>query len=124
MKRKKHNIMELRKIPTSDINLSIKLLVGIYEEMADEAYPWELTTIGDEIMRLEISKNETVQEGTLEMMRTLDQSLLMIGNECTLGKSTLTYIPEWGVALMHTIICQISELQEQIKYDNELLDNQ
>lgn len=61
-----------------EINFVIELLYKIYEDLAEDSYGWELTTVADEITRLEIALGDIATPQDLEILRKCNPKLLML----------------------------------------------
>lgn len=119
-------MLEMKTESPEEINFVIEILYKTYEDLAEDSYGWELTTVVDEITRLEIALGDIATPHDLEILKKCNPKLLMISRISSHplldGSRVESYDPLIGFGLIYELTCSINVLADQIKYDRELLE--
>lgn len=111
-------MIEIKNTSVKDINYMIELAASIYEVVSEDCLGWEISTVADEILRLEIEKGDFCTDNDIAILRKLPQDILMISviNSHYIGDEQVSvYSPYIGLGLLEFIIEQINEVANDIK---------
>lgn len=109
-----------------EINFVIEILYRTYEDLAEDSFGWELTTVGDEVTRLEIALGDIATQHDLDILKKCNPKLLMISRISSSplpnGDRLESYDPLIGFGLIYELTCSINVITDEIRHDRELLE--
>lgn len=119
-------MLEIKRESVEDVNFTIETLYRIYENLTEDSYGLELTTVADEVTRLGIALGDIATPHDLEILKQCNPKLLMLSrissSPTSDGNRVYYYDPLIGFRLIYELTCSINEIADEIRHNRELLE--